>query len=228
MNMKKFASLVLAMVMLFSLSMTAFAAMEGTLTGGSITINDAVSGQTYNAYQILYLESYNEEAGAYAYKANSAWEDWLRTQTSYVAFDAQGYVTWVDGADVEAFAKLAQAQAKNMTADATQTTTATDPASTVAVTFSGLKLGYYLVDTTLGTLCSLDTTQPNVEMFEKNEAPTAEKKVQEDSDSSWGDNNDADYKQQVKFAVTIEAKKGAQNYILHDKMSDGLTFNNDV
>ena len=26
------------------------------------------------------------------------------------------------------------------------------------VAFTGLNLGYYLIDTTLGTLCSLDTT----------------------------------------------------------------------
>ena len=93
---RKLASLLLALVMVFALATTAFATQEGTLTGGSITINDAVPGQTYNAYQILYLESYNTESGAYAYKANSAWETWLRTQTSYVSFDDQGYVTWVE------------------------------------------------------------------------------------------------------------------------------------
>ena len=118
---KKFVSLLLALIMVFAMTTTAFAAQEGTLTGGSITINDAVPGQIYNAYQILYLESYNKDANAYAYKANSAWETWLKTQTGYVSFDAQGYVTWVEGADAAAFAKLAQAQAVTMTADASMT-----------------------------------------------------------------------------------------------------------
>ena len=72
-NTKKLVGLLLALVMVFAMS-TAMATQQGTLTGGSITINDAVPGQVYNAYQMLYLESYNASAGAYAYKANSAWE----------------------------------------------------------------------------------------------------------------------------------------------------------
>lgn len=216
---RKIASLLLALVMVFALATTAFATQQGTIEGGSITINNAVSGQTYKAYQLLYLESYDATSGAYAYKANSAWETWLKSQAAYVTFDAQGYVTWVSGADVVAFAKLAQVEAAKMTADAEATATST------TVTFSNLKLGYYLVDTTLGTLCSLDTTNPNATMTEKNEVPTIEKKVQEDSDSSWGDQNDADIGQTVNFKTTVHAKKGAQNYVVHDQMEAGLTLN---
>ena len=50
---KKLASLLLALVMVFALSTTVYASQEGTLTGGSITINDAVPEQIYKAYQIL-------------------------------------------------------------------------------------------------------------------------------------------------------------------------------
>ena len=112
-TLRKAFAFVVALVMAIAMIPATFAhaTEEGTLTGGSITINDAVPGQTYSAYQILYLESYNSDAGAYAYKANSAWETWLRAQTAYVSFDDQGYVTWVERADAEAFAKLAQAQA---------------------------------------------------------------------------------------------------------------------
>ena len=63
-------------------------------TTGSITINDAEPGHTYNAYQVLVLESFDTDAKAYSYKANAKWADWLKTQTQYVAIDAQGYVTW--------------------------------------------------------------------------------------------------------------------------------------
>ena len=224
-QVKKLASVLLALVMALALTATAFAAQEGTLTGGSITINDAVPGQTYNAYQILYLESYNKDSGAYAYKANSAWETWLKTQTSYVSFDAQGYVTWVEGADAAAFAKLAQAEAAKMTADATATAPAAAEGKTYStVTFSNLKLGYYLVDTTLGTLCSLNTTNPNVVMEEKNEVPTNVKTVEEDSTGNYGEKNDADIGQTVNFKSTITAQAGAENYVFHDTMSAGLTL----
>ena len=223
-NTKKLVGLLLALVMVFAVS-AVMAAQEGTLDGGSITINDAVPEQVYKAYQMLYLESYNASANAYAYKANSAWETWLRSQSSYVAFDSQGYVTWVKGADAAAFAKLAQAQAASMTADATTTAPAAGEGKTYStVAFSDLKLGYYLVDTTLGTLCSLDTTNPSVIMEEKNEVPTNVKTVQEDSTGNYGEKNDADIGQTVNFKSTITAQAGAENYVFHDKMSEGLTY----
>ena len=221
-QVKKLASVLLALVMALALTATAFAAQEGPLTGGSITINDAVPGQTYNAYQILYLESYNKDSGAYAYKANSAWETWLKTQTAYVSFDTQGYVTWVEGADAAAFAKAAQKYAKDNSTTITNQGSVT--ATTTTVSFSGLNLGYYLVDTTLGTLCSLDTTNPSVTMEEKNEVPTNVKTVEEDSTGNYGEKNDADIGQTVNFKSTITAQAGAENYVFHDTMSAGLTY----
>ena len=221
--LKKLAGLLLAMIMVFSMSTVASATQGTNDNSGSITINDAVEGHTYNAYQILVLESYNTDAKAYAYKANVDWAVWLKAQTQYVSIDAQGYVTWVEGADAAAFAKaaLAHATATGIKPDATKTADGT------AVSFTGLNLGYYLIDTTLGTLCSLDTTTPNVEMQEKNEVPSQKKEVQEDSDGSWGDKNTAEIGDTVNYKTTINAKKGAQGYVLHDVMSAGLTLDPD-
>lgn len=217
---KRILAMLLAIMLVISVATTAFAAMEGELTGGSITIKNAKPEQTYSAYQILYLESYDADAGNYAYKANSAWAEWLATQTDYIKIDDQGYVTWVEGADVSAFAKQAQAQLEGKTADATATTGAGETTAKM----ENLNLGYYLVDTTLGTLCALDTTNPNVVMKEKNEAPTITKEVEEDSTNEWGETNDADINQGVNYKATITVKKGAENYIMHDTMSEGLTY----
>lgn len=216
--MKKLVSLLLALVMVMGLAITASAAQEGTLTGGSITIDNANKGDIYSAYQILYLESYDAEKGTYSYKANSQWKAWLETQTKFVAFDGQGYVTWVEGADAAKFAKLAKDQIRSMEPDASA------EAESTKVEITGLKLGYYLVDTTLGTLCSLDTTNPSVEMKEKNGVPTNEKEVQEDSTGAWGKTNDADIGQTVNYRSTITAQAGAENYVFHDTMSVGLTY----
>ena len=165
MKMKKIVSLLLALAMVLAMTVTVFAVQEGPLTGGSITINDAVPGETYNIYQLLYLESYDVETKAYSYKANSAWKNWLKTQTDYVSFNEEGYVTWVEGADAAAFAKLAQAQVATMTADGTAVApAAAEGAVYSTVKFTDLKLGYYLVDTSLGALCSLDTTNPDTIM----------------------------------------------------------------
>ena len=220
---KKLAGMLLAMIMVLSMSTVAFAAQGTNDDSGSITINDAVEGHTYNAYQVLVLESYNTDAGAYSYKANGAWKNWLESQTKYVSIDAQGYVTWVKDADVAAFAKAALAHAEEANINPVATKTADD----TTVKFENLNLGYYLIDTTLGTLCSLDTAVSDVEMFEKNEQPPVKKEVKEDSTGNWGNENTAEIGQTVEFRSTIGAKPGAQGYVLHDVMSAGLTLDPD-
>lgn len=219
---KKLFSLALAFIMAMALMTPAFAAGET----GSITINDAVVDQTYTIYQILDLESYNASANAYAYKATAAWKNFVEgadIADIYLATDAQGYVTWVGTDTAEravAFAKLAQEYAKDNSIANQGSVTATS----TTVSFTGLDLGYYLVDTTLGTLCSLDTTNPNVVMEEKNEVPTNVKTVEEDSTGDYGETNDADIGQTVNFKSTITAQAGAENYVFHDTMSAGLTY----
>ena len=218
---QKILVLVLALAMVMGLATTAFAEESGgtTTEPGSITIKNALGGETYNAYQILYLESYNAEKNIYAYKANPAWEEWLKNQKDYVSVDAQGYVTWVKNANAADFAKAAKGQLSGKTADGKVTPTANGSA-----TISNLKLGYYLVDSTVGALCELNTTKPGVEITDKNKIPTIEKKVQEDSDEKWGDVNDADIGQTVKFKSTISATPGARKYVVHDKMDSKLKF----
>lgn len=235
---KKFASLLLALVMVLSMSMTAFATSGGeenqnpTDKGGTITINDAVPGETYRAYQILYLESYNATTNAYSYKANSNWKTWLEANaTEYLEFDTQGYVKWKTDAQSASLAALLKGQLTGKTPDAT----ATAPDAAQGQTYSTVKLpseegksltpGYYLVDTSLGTLCSLDTTNPDAIIEEKNVEPTIEKKVQEGE--NFEGSNTAKIGDTVNFKTTIHAHKGARNYVLHDKMEAGLTLNED-
>ena len=222
-HVRTILTLFVALAMALALSLPAFAASGTNDNSGSITINNAVPGQTYNIYQVLVLESYDTDKKAYAYKANPDWEGWLEDQTIYVSIDEQGYVTWVKDADVVAFAKAALAHAKANNIAATQTKTATSE----TVTFSDLSLGYYLVESSLGTLCSLDTTNPSVIMEEKNEPPTVEKEVQENSTGNWGDENTAQIGDTVNFKTTITIKPGAQDYVLHDEMSEGLTLDPD-
>lgn len=216
--MKKTMSVLLALVLLLALSVPAMAAGEGT-----ITINNAVVGQTYTIYRILELESYNLTTKAYSYKATTDWEDFINSadiKDKYVSVNDEGYVTWKDGADAAAFAKLARAYA----ADNSIGNQGSEKAKTTTIEFTGLELGYYLVDSTLGTLCSLDTTNPTVTIKEKNAEPTNVKTVEEDSTGAYGSTNDADIGQTVNFKSTITAQAGAENYVFHDKMSEGLTF----
>lgn len=218
-------ALLLALVLCLGLSVTAFATGAEQATG-TITINNAVNEQTYTIYRILELESYNPDSGAYAYKAATAWKTFLQQQTSYVKVDNQDYVTWV-GESSEAraaeFAKAALKYAKEQSIQSVDT----KQAANGTVTFTGLPLGYYLVDSTVGTLCALGTTNSSVTVEDKHTTPSIDKQVKEDSTGEYGKVNDADIGDTVDFKVTINAKTGAQNYVFHDTMSAGLTFNTD-
>ena len=232
---KKITAIMLSIMMVLGMSSVVSAA--GASGTGKITINNAVVGQTYNIYKILDLESYNDATGNYAYKpATSEWKEFLNETGiigTYVEVDSDDYVTWKTGADAAEFAKKALAYAKDATHNITVTSTATASTTTTTVEFTGLDSGYYLVDSSVGTLCFLDTMKSGeVKIKEKNAAPTVEKKVQEDSKkgtaNEYGDTNTADIGDTVNFKTTITAQAGAQNYVLHDKMEAGLTFDGSV
>ena len=219
-NVKKFVRILLTMAMVLAMSITTFA--DGN---GSITIDNAVTGQTYTIYKMLDLEK-NQTTDAYVYKVTDTWKDFLTTGdgSNYVTVDTNGYVTWKEGkdeaTDVAAFAKAAKAYA-----DSSQIASqASQKATGTTVTFSGLDLGYYLVDSSLGTLCSLDTANTSVTIHEKNAEPTNEKQVQEDSDNSYGGVNDADIGQTVNFRSTVKLPANSEKVTFHDKMSAGLTL----
>ena len=238
---KKIAAIMLSIMMVLGMASVVSAA-EGagatSATGnGTITINNAIPKQTYKIYRILELESYNTTTSNYAYKATSAWKKFIednKINNVYVTID-NDYVTWKEGANATEFAQkaLKYANDNNLIVDQKEIAPdATAGGTTSEVTFSALPLGYYLVDSSVGALCSLNTTNPTATIQEKNGVPSVEKKVQEDSkvgeNDEWGKSNTADIGQTVNFKTTITAQLGAQNYVLHDKMDAGLTFDGTV
>ena len=227
-NVKRIA--ITLMVLVFTLSMTA-AAFAEEVTKGTITINGVKDTNVYEIYQLLELESYDKKTGAYAYKVNSAWTAFFETSEAqeYLTVDNDGYVTWTGPdaeSDVAAFAKKALAFAKANSIEPVQSSM--DEGKFVITEgngkFSDLPLGYYLVDSTMGALCGLTTTNPDASIVAKNSSPTIDKMVQEDSTNQWGSKNTADIGQTVKFRTTINVHAGAENYVLHDEMSAGLTL----
>lgn len=242
-HLKRFMALFAALALVLAMAAPAFA--EGSATPatatGSITIGNAIPGTEYKAYKMFEL-SYNPAAGAkpaaYTYKVVSDWADFFKagaTGASYIPVDATtGYAgkpTFETNSTKAAdFAKAALAYATTSKIDATKTETASsaaEGATTVTVTMSGLELGYYLVDTNAGALCSLGTTDYMARIEEKNEVPSVDKKTKVDNEG-WADENYQQIGKVVEFKTTIHAKKGAQKYVLHDTMTDGLTFNGSV
>ena len=188
---KKIAAIMLSVIMVLGMASVVSAGEGETAapTGnGKITITNAIPSQTYKIYRILELESYNTTTENYAYKATATWKPFIESneiKDVYVTIN-DGYVTWKDNADVATFAKkaLAYANTQNhiINSDKSQIAPAAAAgATTSTVAFSDLPLGYYLVDSSAGALCSLNTTATEATIQEKNGVPSVEKKVQEDS-----------------------------------------------
>ena len=228
-QMKKAMSMMLALLLVFTMSMPVFAAEE--IEGGSITINGVSATSTYEVYQLLELESYNTTSGAYSYTVNADWDDFFTDGegANYFTIDAQGYATWKAAEDDETVAEFAKKALAWAQANGVEPVQSSENEGEFVITgntgvFSDLELGYYLVDSTVGALCGLTTTNPNASINAKNGTPTLDKQVKEDSTNQYGGTNTADVGQIVEFRTTIDVHAGAQNYVLHDNMSAGLTF----
>lgn len=221
---KKLFAALLAAALVLAMAVPAFA--ETNATKGSITIDGTVSGETYTIYRMFKLDSYNAESKTYSYTVESAWENFFKTGAGkdYITLDGQGHPTWKAGVDstddsdtVAALAKAALTWAKVKGITGTAETATGD-----TVTFFNLDLGYYLVDSSLGALCGLNTTTPNVTIKEKNGQPTIEKEVK--NGDAWGTTNDAKIGDTVEFKITIHVEAGAQSYKVTDTMEKGLSF----
>lgn len=230
---KKIAAIMFAFMMVVSMSCNV-KADEGTTatTGekGTITINNAIPGQTYKIYKILELESYNPTTKNYAYKVTAEWKSFVDGDgsTYLTKVDGTDYVNWVgdssnNGEHVKTFAEKAIAYAKDVNNNINPLQTNENVTSNT-VTFNNLPLGYYLVDSSVGTLCSLDTTNTDATIREKNGVPSVDKKVSSTETGNYDTSNTASIGDTVYFQTTITAQPGAQNYVLHDKMTEGLTF----
>lgn len=234
---KKIAAIMFALMMVVSMSCNVKADDTTTATKGTITITNAKKGETYKLYKILSLESYSytgndKDNGNYAYTltGDTNWDNFITSPDvidKYFEYDStHKYLTWKGDkspARVKEFAQLALKFARNEEYNVQPVQTA-QKATSDTVIYSGLDLGYYLVDSSMGTLCALTTTNQNAKIVEKNTAPTVEKKVGNSAENVNSENNTASIGDMVYFKTTITAQPGAQNYVLHDKMTEGLTF----
>lgn len=225
-HLKRFVALLAALALVLAMAAPAFADTAAT---GSITIKNAIEGTTYTAYKIFdldYVDATTTTKASYAYTADANWKAFVMGSgagATYVDYNEKtGAVTAKDTFDKEqapAFAKAALAYAKDNSKITGVTATAN---ASGKVEFTGLALGYYVVDTPMGALCVLDSTAPSVTVNEKNEVPSVEKKVK--AGSSYEATNTAKIGDTVEFKTEINVKKGAANYVLHDKMDAGLTL----
>ena len=253
-KMKKMIAILLAAVLVLGMNLTVFANEPAAQnTSGSISITNAVPGKVYKAYLMFELESYSTASGAYLYTVKDPlWRAFVETNSvasQYLEIYEVNHVRIKDSDATDnkytaktltaedkaalATAAIIYAKENNMAAAAELPRTLAD--GTKSYTQSDLTLGYYAVDSSMGALCGLTTLDPNSQVAEKNTEPTVDKEVMEDVDNdgqigasdTWGERNDDEIGDTVYFRSTIHAKAGAHNYVLHDRMGDGLTLNKD-
>lgn len=243
---KKIASIMFAFMMVFTLRSNVNAE---TITGGdspqngSITIKNAEKGHTYTIYRILALDSYSYEKtetntkkeGNYSYSLiGNGWDNFIRDNSGadgFFTITDDKYVTFNDGKSVEELAKkaitYANDSAHHITNDGQKPKNGEED-----VKFENLPLGYYLIDSSMGALCSLNTTNRDATVFEKNEKPEIKKYI--NTEPNHLPTASVDYLKKectsiigdtVNFLVTIDYLKGSDNFVVEDTLGNGFKYN---
>ena len=230
-HIKKLASLLLVLVMVFALATTAFAEE----TTYSITINNSAKDHTYEAYQIFT----GDLSGTTL--SNIVWGSGVSEAGQTALGDAAAKAeTLKTEADAKAFAK---AVAPYLTTAAGSANTVTDGKYVI----SGLAAGYYLVKDQDGSLTGDNDSYTeyiiqvvgNVTATPKSDVPEVQKKVKDINDSTdttktdWQDSADYDIGDSIPFQLKATLADNVSSYttykvVFHDTLSKGLTYNNDA
>lgn len=207
----------------------------------TITISNPVANESYTAYKILDVTAQGENYSYYT--ENEQVKNWL-DENGLDFTKASGVNRWYvsNSADIASVTELAQ----NLNALMNDTTanpsfsdlfgegTAAqydDESKKLVVDYLGA--GYYFVDSSLGSLCALNTLTTEVEVNEKNSVPSVTKKVKEDSTDTFGEKATVDVTDTVYYQLTVNTGTNSNgigtgvdgNYVIVDQLPDGITYN---
>ena len=215
--MKKIFALLIAMVMVLGMSTMVFAAGTGSITITPPDDVDTTQTITYNIYKVFDADG---NGSAISYKLVSG----KTTAPAGFTVDTAGNVTYsgtsttggLTEADIAAIAAYVASDSP------VATVTSTGGADAVA---TGLANGYYYITTTTGTVVTIDSTNPNATVDDKNIIPGVDKKITGASSyDTDGKKALAQVGTQVEFTATITVGKGQIGYEFNDTMTSGLTY----
>lgn len=242
-RLKKWTAMVLAVILVMSMSVAAMAAGENH----TITINNSVSGHSYAAYQIFKGDLADDGT-----LSNIEWGSGVNDADLLAALQAADSNTYgncknaADAANVlaengtfnnstaKAFAEIAAKHTRGNGSSGTYNETAHN------YTITGLEDGYYLIrDTTAvsGEDAQTEyilTVTNDTEVNPKSDVPESQKKVKDANDtagtvSDWQDSADYDIGDSIPFQLTATLPDNYSEYdtysmTFHDTEAAGLDF----
>ena len=232
--MKRLFALMMALALVLSLGVTAFA----TDNTGSITITNATIGNAYSLYKIFdatYSTDANGNADAVSYSitTDNQFFSYMfgadgKTENTYFAYDAvTGAVTRKEGTQnsdiVSYLTDMVRSETHNFAVVKTET------AADETVVFSELPYGYYLIDKGNGAAVTIDSNTPDIQVIDKNQVPGGDfaKQVWDEEKEEWVTNSSANIGDIVDFKVAFEAtnydgEKQIKYYTIQDTKGEAL------
>lgn len=212
-------------------------AMPMSAMAANITVESSIPGATYNVYKIF---NYTRSGDAFSYTidTDSEWKTFVTGYTYnginvFTLEDVPGNdnvklvkvnEVFTNAATKDAaakdFAKKAAEEVKNHSSNYSYTATKT-AAEGEKTEFTGLDEGYYFLNTTAGTLCSLTNIDANEKVKEKNILPGIHKEIVGGDED--GKVITAYTGEVINYKITVTDKDGTnQKITVHDEMDAGL------
>ena len=217
---KKLFAMLLSVIVVLSLATTAFAAETGTIT---INAPAGVDDEATNTYKIYKVFDATGDGTSISYTLVEG----KTTAPNGFTVDEAGNVTHTD--DPLTAAEIAAIAAYVTEADLVDTVTITGPSTG---TSKALPNGYYYITTSTGSVVTIDSTNPNATVNDKNKVPEIDKTIEKIDGVDYMDNDGkqalAQVSSVVAYEVTIDVVAGAKGYEFHDKMDAGLSYKGDV
>lgn len=216
-NMKKIVALLLATVMVMAMSISVFAAGTGSITITPPADIDEDATITYNVYKVFDADG---NGTAISYKLvegkTAAPAGFTVDSAGNVSYSGTGTDGQLTQDDIDAIAAYVADDAP------VATVTSTGGANAVA---RDLPNGYYYITTTTGTVVTIDSTNPNAEVEDKNIVPGVDKTITGASSlDEDGKKALAQVGTVVDYKAEITVGKGQKGYVFKDTMGTGLAY----
>lgn len=228
-NMKKIVALLIAMIMVLGMSTTAFAQEVDSGIGGpaSITITlptketAPTATTTYKIYKVFNATS-DGTSDAIAYSL----VDGKTTAPAGFTVDAAGNVKYTGSSTSSDLTDADIAAIAAYVTDSDLVYTASVPKGETTVKVTGLEYGYYYITTSTGSVVTVDSTNPNAAVNDKNVIPPVHKSAGTEYDAASLKAIAAVGTDQP-FTAQITKTHGATNLVFEDTMTN-MTYNGDV